>query len=76
MDRHYSFGTADLVALMAAHRAAMAHPAGRFDQSLVYRLRAVLESPAGPPPRGPAASGSTAASYPAFRSYLAERASP
>jgi hypothetical protein len=76
MERHYSLGTADLVGLMAAHRATMARAADQFDQSLVNRLRAALEVPADPPPRDRAATGSTARTDPACRSYLPERASP
>jgi hypothetical protein len=63
MERHYSLGTADLVALMAAHRATSTRPADPFDQSLVNSLRAALELPTDRPPRGPAVSGSTAAGF-------------
>ena len=70
MERHYSLGTADLVALMAAHRATMAR-ADRFDQSLVNRLRAVLGVAVDSPPRNPADSDSTGTMF-----FLEQRRRP
>ncbi len=44
MHRHFSCGTADLVALIAAHRAAREAPAAALAQAKVSRVRASLNA--------------------------------
>ncbi|MFT8246567.1 hypothetical protein [Roseomonas sp. BN140053] len=72
MQHHRSIGLTDLVALMAAHRAAARHPLrpGQLDEGGVARISAYLrdeELPSGdaPPPRSGARPSAAAEPRPA-----------